>query len=277
MANEKALQKEAEKMKEEHDKAADEAEKNVKQSGFQKAAGKNEPLVKGYRDKTIVVPVARLQAVIQAMGQDLLQMDINFRKLLADITTTASNNTTTLNKAVGDLTLQIAATQEYLVQEVAWIKGMLLDNVDNMKSMSVEDLKEREEKERKTLVDKINELQEKKAKEIEKQVNEKFNLVEVDRPVQKDDIVNLKYVGKLNGVEFEGGSCDNELIQVGAEQLFKEFEEKLIGAEKNKPGVIHVTFPEDYADEELAGKEADFDVEVLNIRVKQEKSDAKQD
>jgi len=274
MTNEEALKKEAEQMKESHDKAADEAEQNVKQSGFQKAGAKNEPLAKGYRDKAVVIPVARLQAIVQALGNDVLQMDMNFRKIIANTTSYVSENTTKLNRAVADLTLQIAGTQEYLVREMAWVKEILL-SLNPEKCMSVEDLEESEKKEKKALVDKINDLQKDKMREIEKQVNEKLNLVEVDRPVEEGDIVNLKYVGKLDGVEFEGGSNDNELIQVGAGQVFEGFEQALIGAEKNKPGVIHVVFPEDYADEQLAGKEVDFDVEVLNIRVKQEKEDAK--
>ena len=89
-------------------------------------------------------------------------------------------------------------------------------------------------------------------------------LVEVDRPAQDGDTVNINFVGTLDGVEFEGGTDSSEAgtdLELGSNMFIDGFEEGLIGAKAGEEKVLNLTFPEDYY-EEMAGKEVVFTVTV---------------
>lgn len=79
------------------------------------------------------------------------------------------------------------------------------------------------------------------------------------------DRVGLKFVGKIDGEPFEGGSSDHAHLVVGAGQYIPGFEEQLVGLKKGGTKELKVKFPDDYVNEELAGKDATFDVEILHI------------
>ncbi len=90
-----------------------------------------------------------------------------------------------------------------------------------------------------------------------------------DRPedgqIVSGDRVGLNFVGKIDGEPFEGGASDHAHVIVGAGQYIPGFEEQLIGMKKGDSGEIKLTFPHEYAQEHLAGKEAVFDVEILHV------------
>jgi len=88
---------------------------------------------------------------------------------------------------------------------------------------------------------------------------------EDDATVEDGDRVGMKFVGKIDGEPFEGGSSDHAHIIVGAGQYVPGFEEQLVGLKKGEEKELKITFPEDYVNEDLAGKEATFDVEVLHV------------
>ncbi len=81
------------------------------------------------------------------------------------------------------------------------------------------------------------------------------------------DQVVVDFVGKLNGVEFDGGKAENQPIELGAGRLIPGFEEQLVGAKAGEERQITVTFPKDYGAKELAGKEATFDITVHAVKV----------
>ena len=83
--------------------------------------------------------------------------------------------------------------------------------------------------------------------------------------IAKGDRVGLNFVGKIDGKEFEGGSTEHAHLIVGAGQYIPGFEDQLIGLKKEEKGEVKVTFPKDYTNEELAGKDAVFEVEILHI------------
>src|SRR5690606_17976282 len=58
------------------------------------------------------------------------------------------------------------------------------------------------------------------------------------------DQVVCNFVGKLDGVEFEGGKADDQAIEIGAGRLIPGFEDQLIGVKAGDEKVITVTFPE---------------------------------
>ncbi len=84
-------------------------------------------------------------------------------------------------------------------------------------------------------------------------------------PVVDGDRVGLNFVGKIDGEPFEGGASEHAHVVIGAGQYIPGFEAQLIGMKKGDKGEIKVTFPEDYAQAHLAGKEAVFDVEILHV------------
>ena len=86
------------------------------------------------------------------------------------------------------------------------------------------------------------------------------------RPVQEGDTVKLNYSGSVNGVKFEGGTAENQTLEIGSHAFIPGFEEQLVGMNIGDKSTIKVTFPEKYHAEDLAGKEAEFEVEILGIQ-----------
>lgn len=85
----------------------------------------------------------------------------------------------------------------------------------------------------------------------------------------KGDIAVINFNGKVDGVEFEGGKGDNFELEIGSGMFIGDFEDQLIGSKVGDKKIVKVTFPEDYQAEEVKGKDAEFDVEVLDIKGKE--------
>ena len=81
------------------------------------------------------------------------------------------------------------------------------------------------------------------------------------------DQLIIDFVGRVDGEEFEGGKAEEAPLVIGAGQFIPGFEEQLTGAKTGDEKTITVTFPEDYPAEHLAGKEAEFDVTVRQVKV----------
>jgi len=98
----------------------------------------------------------------------------------------------------------------------------------------------------------------------------------MDRLVRKGDQINIDYVGSIDGVEFNGGSTQGmgTTIVVGEAGYIDDFEDQLIGHKVKEPFDIEVTFPADYGDDELKGKDAVFHITINGIYVKGEFNDA---
>lgn len=85
--------------------------------------------------------------------------------------------------------------------------------------------------------------------------------------VEDGDTVNIDYVGSIDGVEFDGGNTQGNGtdLTIGSGRYIDDFEEQLIGAHPGDEVEVTVTFPDDYGNDELNGKEAVFDVTVNGI------------
>lgn len=90
-----------------------------------------------------------------------------------------------------------------------------------------------------------------------------------DRPVKDKDIILLDFLGKVDGVAFDGGKAENYELVVGSNTFIPGFEEQLIGLSIGEEKDINVTFPEEYHSENLKGKPAVFTVKVNEIKEKQ--------
>ena len=106
--------------------------------------------------------------------------------------------------------------------------------------------------------------------EINKEREKNSRMVNVeDRPVQKDDTVNLDYLGSVDGVPFDGGAAEGYDLVISSGQFIPGFEDQLIGAEAGADVDVNVTFPEEYHSEELAGKAALFKCHINSIKTKE--------
>ncbi len=94
--------------------------------------------------------------------------------------------------------------------------------------------------------------------------------VEIDGPAEDGDTVNINYVGTLNGVAFDGGTCDDEAgydLTLGSDTFIDGFEDGLIGTVKGQNIDLNLTFPENYSESntELNGADVVFNVTINKI------------
>ena len=102
--------------------------------------------------------------------------------------------------------------------------------------------------------------------EIEKDREKASRTIDVeDRPVQEGDTVNLNYAGTVDGVAFDGGTAENQTLEIGSHRFIAGFEEQMVGMNIGEEKDLNVTFPEDYSTKDLAGKDAVFHVKVNGI------------
>lgn len=79
-------------------------------------------------------------------------------------------------------------------------------------------------------------------------------------------ILAIDFVGRVDGVAFDGGTGKNVELELGTGRFIPGFEEQLIGATAGEDREVRVTFPDPYGAEELAGKEAVFQVHVAEVK-----------
>ncbi len=106
------------------------------------------------------------------------------------------------------------------------------------------------------------------AQELVDLVEEYAELVEVNRAAENGDTVNINYVGKKDGVAFEGGTDDSDEgynLELGSGTFIDGFEEGLIGATAGEVRDLNLTFPENYGSAELAGQAVVFTVTVNSV------------
>jgi trigger factor len=98
--------------------------------------------------------------------------------------------------------------------------------------------------------------------------NAPFKKLKEERALENGDQATFDFVGKIDGVEFEGGKADDFELVIGSNQFIAGFEEQMVGMNKGETKDITVTFPKEYQAKELAGKEAIFTVTLHEIKTK---------
>ena len=88
---------------------------------------------------------------------------------------------------------------------------------------------------------------------------------EVKRKSKNKDVVTIDFKGFIDGEEFEGGSAEGHRLTLGSGQMIPGFEKGIVGAKAGEELEIEVTFPEDYHNEDLAGKPAKFQIKVHKV------------
>ena len=108
--------------------------------------------------------------------------------------------------------------------------------------------------------------------EIEKELQEiakeyaKPKKLQEERPLQEGDVAIFDFKGFVDGKEFEGGSATNYELKIGSKQFIEGFEEQMIGMKAGEKKRIKVKFPQNYHAKNLAGKEAEFDITLHEIK-----------
>jgi trigger factor len=91
----------------------------------------------------------------------------------------------------------------------------------------------------------------------------------VDRAGKQGDVLLIDYDGKIDGEPFEGGAARDYLLELGEGRVLPELEKALEGAKPGEDRQAQVPFPDDYPAEEVAGKTADFEIKVREVREKE--------
>jgi trigger factor len=87
----------------------------------------------------------------------------------------------------------------------------------------------------------------------------------IDRPAQDHDRVTISFSGTSEDVNFTDGRVENFEVICGEKKMIPGFEDHLIGLETDANKIFSVTFPDDYGNAALAGKAAEFNVDVIKV------------
>lgn len=87
-----------------------------------------------------------------------------------------------------------------------------------------------------------------------------------DKVSEKGDQVVLDFSGSVDGVKFDGGTATDYPLVLGSNSFIPGFEDQLVGMKAGEQKIVKVTFPEAYGNSDLAGKPADFDCTIKEVR-----------
>ena len=97
--------------------------------------------------------------------------------------------------------------------------------------------------------------------------NKSYKDAAKSKKAAEGDQLIIDFVGRVDGEEFEGGKAEDAALVLGSGMFIPGFEDQLTGVKTGDTKTIEVTFPEDYQATHLAGKKAEFDVTVKQVKV----------
>ncbi len=100
---------------------------------------------------------------------------------------------------------------------------------------------------------------------LEQMRKQRMEWYEVEGACKNEQRITLDFIGKVDDVEFEGGKAEDFPLVLGDGGMIAGFEDNLLGLKAGENKNFAVTFPEEYGNSELAGKEATFDVAVKKV------------
>ncbi|MCB1517544.1 MAG: trigger factor [Hyphomicrobiaceae bacterium] len=110
-------------------------------------------------------------------------------------------------------------------------------------------------------------------RELKRLFAERREYEDKDGKAKNGDRVGLSFVGRIDGETFEGGSAEHAHLVLGSGQFVPGFEEQVVGLKKGDKKDVAITFPEDYVNSELAGKEAVFETEIIHVQGPKDKGE----
>lgn len=106
--------------------------------------------------------------------------------------------------------------------------------------------------------------------EIKKELEKSAEMIlKEEGSLENGDTAVFDFAGSVAGVPFEGGTAENHELVIGSGQFIPGFEEQMVGMKPEEAKDVVVTFPADYHEASLAGKEAVFAVKLHEIKVRQ--------
>ena len=88
---------------------------------------------------------------------------------------------------------------------------------------------------------------------------------EVDHAAQRHDRITIDFKGMIDGEVFPGGSRNDFTFVLGGSEITPEFEDQLQGMKKDEEKSFQISFAKDHAQQDLAGKTADFEVTMKKV------------
>lgn len=92
--------------------------------------------------------------------------------------------------------------------------------------------------------------------------------IKEERAAQTGDTAEIDFLGKIDGVPFEGGKGESQMLELGSSSFIPGFEEGVVGMKPNETKDVEVRFPDEYQAKELAGKDAVFTISVKSLKMK---------
>ena len=219
-------------------------------------------LEKAYKKniKKINVPGFRRGKAPRKMVEKLYGEGVFFEDAINDIYPAA------LSEAIAEAKLEIVARPEVEMKEADKENGVTFTAVCIVKpEVAVKDYKGIEvEKTVKKVTDedvanRLKAMQDRNARQIDV----------ADRASQNGDTLVFDFEGSVDGVPFDGGKAEKYSLERGSGQFIPGFEPQLENRNIGDEFDVNVTFPEDYHEEELKGKEAVFKCKVHEIKAKE--------
>ena len=96
--------------------------------------------------------------------------------------------------------------------------------------------------------------------------NTTYNDITDRTTAQSGDVANIDYVGKKDGVEFDGGSAQGYDLELGSGVFIPGFEDGVVGMEVGSTKDIPLTFPDNYGNADLAGADVVFTVTLNALK-----------
>lgn len=170
------------------------------------------------------------------------------------------------DEAVNELELEPVATPEVDIEEIEKGKPIVVNiEVDVKPEVKLGDYKNIELEKIEYKV--TDEMVEEKILEVQ---DSNARLLDAgDEEIKDGDIANIDFTGSIDGEEFPGGSGEGHDLTIGSNTFIPGFEEQLIGKKKDDEVEVKTSFPEDYHEESLAGKEALFKVKINSVQTKE--------
>ncbi len=100
---------------------------------------------------------------------------------------------------------------------------------------------------------------------VDKMLTERVD-IEPGTDIVDGNIVNLDFLGKVDGKEFTGGKSEGFDLTIGSKSFIDTFEDQIIGHKIGDEFIVKVIFPETYPEESLKGKEAEFEVKINSVK-----------
>ena len=101
---------------------------------------------------------------------------------------------------------------------------------------------------------------------LETLARDRGTLVPADRPARMGDYAVVDYDGKIDGEPFDGGKAEGQTIELSEERFVPGFAVGIVGLQAGESREVHATFPQRYPRQEVASKEAIFEVTVREVK-----------